>query len=207
VAKRARSKFTHLAPVWYQVRGDAGRLELTGGHDMDARWLQALRASPHEVASPRLLRPGRPCWLALPGCRPQTCELALGAGCAAVSAAALPRLMLAPACSTRRMDREALLGRGPVCAACCTCYTRTDSACLHKQAWPRQPAPRCCWQRVFERCRASALKRRARCAGRAQAAHRAAGGARAGGGGDGQGPGRPPAARAHAARAVRCARL
>jgi len=94
VAKRARSKFTHLAPVWYQVRGDAGRLELTGGHDMDTRWLQALRAPPHKVARPRLLWLGRPRRHALPGCRPQTCELAEGAGCAAVSAAALPRLML-----------------------------------------------------------------------------------------------------------------
>ena len=50
VAQRARGKFTHIAPVWYQVRGAEGNLELNGDHDFGAGWLQSLRTSSDKVA-------------------------------------------------------------------------------------------------------------------------------------------------------------
>lgn len=52
VAQRARGKFTHVVPVWYQVRGAEGNLELHGGHDLDASWLQSLRTSSDKVSLP-----------------------------------------------------------------------------------------------------------------------------------------------------------
>ncbi|KAF6257097.1 glycoside hydrolase superfamily [Scenedesmus sp. NREL 46B-D3] len=48
VAKKFRAKFTHISPVWYQLRGategsDSG-LQLTGGHDVDQGWIADVRA-------------------------------------------------------------------------------------------------------------------------------------------------------------------
>ncbi|KDO17169.1 hypothetical protein SPRG_17437 [Saprolegnia parasitica CBS 223.65] len=43
-AKTFRRKFTYIAPVWYQIRHDASRAPvLTGGHDVDADWIAAVR--------------------------------------------------------------------------------------------------------------------------------------------------------------------
>ncbi|KDO21360.1 hypothetical protein SPRG_13673 [Saprolegnia parasitica CBS 223.65] len=43
-AKTFRRKFTYIAPVWYQIRHDASRAPvLTGGHDVDADWIVAVR--------------------------------------------------------------------------------------------------------------------------------------------------------------------
>lgn len=88
VAKAARGTLTHVAPVWYQVRGAADGLELHGGHDLDAGWLLALRApldevsltrvSPYEcIRTARSLRslPSAACSRMLVG---QLCELRLG---------------------------------------------------------------------------------------------------------------------------------
>eukprot|EP00882_Tetradesmus_deserticola_P014832 GHRQ01015783.1.p1 GENE.GHRQ01015783.1~~GHRQ01015783.1.p1 ORF type:complete len:225 (+),score=56.44 GHRQ01015783.1:755-1429(+) len=49
VAKKFRAKFTHVSPVWYQLRGGAEgsddvALRLTGGHDVDQGWLAEVRA-------------------------------------------------------------------------------------------------------------------------------------------------------------------
>lgn len=32
-----------MAPVWYQLRSSSGVLTLTGGHDVDAGWVAAVR--------------------------------------------------------------------------------------------------------------------------------------------------------------------
>lgn len=49
MAKRWRSKFSRVAPVWYQLQGGPGRFQLTGHHDVDREWMTALRVSAHEV--------------------------------------------------------------------------------------------------------------------------------------------------------------
>jgi hypothetical protein len=45
VAKKWRGKFTHISPVWYQLRAkaDGSGFELTGGHDADQEWIAELR--------------------------------------------------------------------------------------------------------------------------------------------------------------------
>lgn len=45
VATRWRAKFTHISPVWYQLRMDEadGSFKLTGGHDVDQSWIAKLR--------------------------------------------------------------------------------------------------------------------------------------------------------------------
>ncbi|PRW33623.1 chitinase domain-containing 1 [Chlorella sorokiniana] len=42
-AKRCRCRLTHVTPVWYQLRSSSGVLTLTGGHDVDAGWMAAVR--------------------------------------------------------------------------------------------------------------------------------------------------------------------
>ncbi|KAF8056348.1 chid1 [Scenedesmus sp. PABB004] len=50
VAERWRAKFTHISPVWYQLRpttdkgGDDDGIRLTGAHDVDQAWIARLRA-------------------------------------------------------------------------------------------------------------------------------------------------------------------
>ncbi len=36
-------RLTHVSPVWYQLRSSSGVLTLTGGHDVDAGWMAAVR--------------------------------------------------------------------------------------------------------------------------------------------------------------------
>lgn len=56
VAKRWRAKFSRVAPVWYQLRGGPGGFQLTGHHDVDREWMQALRVPVHEGARvPRIV--------------------------------------------------------------------------------------------------------------------------------------------------------
>eukprot|EP00879_Flechtneria_rotunda_P014230 GHRR01014867.1.p1 GENE.GHRR01014867.1~~GHRR01014867.1.p1 ORF type:complete len:210 (+),score=52.45 GHRR01014867.1:181-810(+) len=45
VAVRWRAKFSHISPVWYQLRpGDKeGSFQLSGGHDVDQKWISRLR--------------------------------------------------------------------------------------------------------------------------------------------------------------------
>lgn len=46
VAKKWRAKFTHISPVWFQLRAkaDGSGFEITGGHDVDQSWISELRA-------------------------------------------------------------------------------------------------------------------------------------------------------------------
>lgn len=43
IAKQFRCKFTLVSPVWYQLQADGKELKITGGHDVDAGWLQHLK--------------------------------------------------------------------------------------------------------------------------------------------------------------------
>lgn len=45
-----RSKFTHISPVWYQIRREEGKFVLKGGHDVDRGWLAKLRSTEGGVA-------------------------------------------------------------------------------------------------------------------------------------------------------------
>lgn len=54
-AVRFRGKFTHVSPVWYQLRTDQeGALVLLGGHDVNESWIAELRAplTPSLASSP-----------------------------------------------------------------------------------------------------------------------------------------------------------
>lgn len=44
VAKHCRCSLDYVAPVWYQLRSASSVLQLTGGHDVDAGWMAAVRA-------------------------------------------------------------------------------------------------------------------------------------------------------------------
>lgn len=52
-----RAKFTHISPVWYQVRRDAqsGAFLLTGAHDVDTEWLARLRAPEGSLRLPKIV--------------------------------------------------------------------------------------------------------------------------------------------------------
>jgi hypothetical protein len=70
-AVRWRARFTHISPVWYQLRLDQeGALVLVGGHDVDAGWMGRLKAPPGLVrcrrrsSSSSRLTGGLPAWLA-----------------------------------------------------------------------------------------------------------------------------------------------
>eukprot|EP00271_Cylindrocystis_brebissonii_P009152 TRINITY_DN2382_c0_g2_i1.p1 TRINITY_DN2382_c0_g2~~TRINITY_DN2382_c0_g2_i1.p1 ORF type:complete len:500 (+),score=86.50 TRINITY_DN2382_c0_g2_i1:248-1747(+) len=56
IAKTFRAKFTHISPVWYQLRnGDNGGLVLTGSHDVDAGWIEAVRVNGLPRIVPRVV--------------------------------------------------------------------------------------------------------------------------------------------------------
>jgi chitinase domain-containing protein 1 len=53
IAKAHRAKFTHISPVWYQLRAGSGSyLGLAGGHDVDQGWIDAVQAPHLKVAGP-----------------------------------------------------------------------------------------------------------------------------------------------------------
>eukprot|EP00775_Hariotina_reticulata_P004211 gene4211-4460_t len=55
VAERWRGKFSHISPVWYQLKaaseGSGASFQLTGGHDVDQQWISRLRTPVTEGAS------------------------------------------------------------------------------------------------------------------------------------------------------------
>eukprot|EP00878_Enallax_costatus_P041953 GHUV01048889.1.p1 GENE.GHUV01048889.1~~GHUV01048889.1.p1 ORF type:complete len:245 (+),score=75.23 GHUV01048889.1:283-1017(+) len=56
VAVKWRPKFTHISPVWYQLKGDSatltsGSVKLTGGHDVDQKWIAKLREPINQYAT------------------------------------------------------------------------------------------------------------------------------------------------------------
>ena len=46
VAKAQGFRFTHISPVWYQLRPLGGGVTLSGGHDVDQGWIADVR-QPH----------------------------------------------------------------------------------------------------------------------------------------------------------------
>jgi len=44
VAKRWRAKFTHISPVWMQLRGDKQGVRIDGAYDVDTGWMEELRS-------------------------------------------------------------------------------------------------------------------------------------------------------------------
>ena len=55
VAKQHKEKFSHICPVWYQLKVQDDAPVLTGGHDMDAGWIIELREPKDEVCAPTYL--------------------------------------------------------------------------------------------------------------------------------------------------------
>lgn len=49
VAKEEREKFTHISPVWYQLKAATGSLTLSGSHDVDKGWITDVRGQPDQV--------------------------------------------------------------------------------------------------------------------------------------------------------------
>jgi len=43
VAMRWRAKFSHISPVWYQIRWNGTDFTLSGQHDVDAGWMARLK--------------------------------------------------------------------------------------------------------------------------------------------------------------------
>ena len=55
VAKQHKEKFSHICPVWYQLKVQDDAPVLTGGHDMDAGGITELREPRDEVCAPTYL--------------------------------------------------------------------------------------------------------------------------------------------------------
>ncbi|KAB7504904.1 Chitinase domain-containing protein 1 [Armadillidium nasatum] len=45
IAKWFGSKFTHVSPVWLQLKVNQNRYQITGAHDIDTGWMKAVRKS------------------------------------------------------------------------------------------------------------------------------------------------------------------
>lgn len=43
MAKKFRAKFTHVSPVWYQLKRGKDGMELLGKHDVDRQWIDGVR--------------------------------------------------------------------------------------------------------------------------------------------------------------------
>ncbi|OMP08598.1 Chitinase II [Corchorus olitorius] len=55
MAKRFNSKFTHLSPVWYDLKSQGGSLILEGRHNADKEWLLELRVEGEALVLPRVV--------------------------------------------------------------------------------------------------------------------------------------------------------
>lgn len=68
LAKAHRCKLDYVVPVWYQLRSAGGMLQLTGGHDVDAGWVAAVRQPCGDGSQVKIVvgsaagRSVRPCW-------------------------------------------------------------------------------------------------------------------------------------------------
>ena len=51
VAMRWRAKFSHISPVWYQIRWNGTDFMLSGQHDVDAGWMARLKLPAEPVRS------------------------------------------------------------------------------------------------------------------------------------------------------------
>uniref|UniRef100_J3L1Z1 GH18 domain-containing protein n=1 Tax=Oryza brachyantha TaxID=4533 RepID=J3L1Z1_ORYBR len=45
MAKLFSAKFTHISPVWYDLKSDGNKLVLEGQHNFDARWVSELQSN------------------------------------------------------------------------------------------------------------------------------------------------------------------
>ncbi|KAJ4797495.1 Chitinase domain-containing protein 1 [Rhynchospora pubera] len=55
MAKVFNSKFTHISPVWYQLKSEGNKLILQGQHDVDLGWISELRKGGNLLVVPRIL--------------------------------------------------------------------------------------------------------------------------------------------------------
>ncbi|KAF5192192.1 histone H3 [Thalictrum thalictroides] len=55
MAKRFNSKFTHISPVWYDLKSEGNRIVLEGRHNADLGWILELRKSGNALVMPRIV--------------------------------------------------------------------------------------------------------------------------------------------------------
>ncbi|KAG0555859.1 hypothetical protein KC19_11G008800 [Ceratodon purpureus] len=60
MAKKFRAKFTHVSPVWYQLKRGKDGLELLGRHDVDRQWIADVRQNGSPMIVPRVVLEGWP---------------------------------------------------------------------------------------------------------------------------------------------------
>ncbi|XP_078168862.1 glycosyl hydrolase superfamily protein [Carex rostrata] len=60
MAKLFNSKFTHISPVWYQLKSEGKKLILQGQHDVDLGWISELRKGSNSLVVPRVLLEASP---------------------------------------------------------------------------------------------------------------------------------------------------
>ncbi|KAH6813219.1 Glycosyl hydrolase superfamily protein [Perilla frutescens var. frutescens] len=55
MAKKFRNKFTHLSPVWYELKSQGTKLVLEGRHNADKGWIQEIRKTGNSQILPRVV--------------------------------------------------------------------------------------------------------------------------------------------------------
>ncbi|KAH9308819.1 hypothetical protein KI387_036730, partial [Taxus chinensis] len=60
MAKKFRSKLTHVSPVWYQLKRVGTELQLLGRHDADQQWITEVRKDGHPLILPRFILEASP---------------------------------------------------------------------------------------------------------------------------------------------------
>ncbi|XP_052194352.1 uncharacterized protein LOC127802541 [Diospyros lotus] len=55
LAQKFNSKFTHLSPVWYDLKSQGTKLVLEGRHNADKEWVSGLRMKGHAQVLPRIV--------------------------------------------------------------------------------------------------------------------------------------------------------
>ncbi|KAF3782582.1 Chitinase domain-containing protein 1 [Nymphaea thermarum] len=55
VAKKFNSKFTHVSPVWYELRSEGSKLSLVGQHNADTGWVSEVKSNGHTLVLPRVV--------------------------------------------------------------------------------------------------------------------------------------------------------
>eukprot|EP01018_Ginkgo_biloba_P004542 Gb_07995 [translate_table: standard] len=55
MAKKFRAKFTHVSPVWYQLKRGTIELQLMGRHDADEQWIADVRKDGQPLILPRVI--------------------------------------------------------------------------------------------------------------------------------------------------------
>lgn len=60
MAKKFRTKFTHVSPVWYQLKREYNGLKLYGKHDVDRNWINDVRQDGIPMIVPRVVLEGNP---------------------------------------------------------------------------------------------------------------------------------------------------